>query len=164
MLTPLLLLCANNNNNLIPSSWGEYWGDSGFAKIKRGGNDLLLESSCFWVHPSGWGVPSDAWEEYSSEDISAATKTLIAEVVLADKARSGAMEGSPVPVVATGGKALISVMLLGAAVALLFFLVRRDKGQPQKGDKAATQVKVPAVTLPSAVPQWRMKNGYEPVL
>lgn len=41
----------------IRNSWGDYWADGGFAKVRRGRNDLLIESDCHWVLPSGWGVP-----------------------------------------------------------------------------------------------------------
>ncbi|EGB05916.1 hypothetical protein AURANDRAFT_17788, partial [Aureococcus anophagefferens] len=35
----------------IRNSWGEYWGDNGFAKVRRGLNDGLIEAHCTWVHP-----------------------------------------------------------------------------------------------------------------
>ncbi|KAH8048259.1 transferase [Aureococcus anophagefferens] len=35
----------------IRNSWGEYWGDNGFAKVRRGVNDGLIEAHCTWVHP-----------------------------------------------------------------------------------------------------------------
>lgn len=49
----------------IRNSWGEYWGELGFAKIYRGRNDMLIESACFWVEPEGWGVPGTPnWQTY----------------------------------------------------------------------------------------------------
>mmetsp|Transcript_87356 Transcript_87356/g.174781 ORF Transcript_87356/g.174781 Transcript_87356/m.174781 type:complete len:354 (+) Transcript_87356:73-1134(+) len=31
------------------NSWGEYWGESGYARVERGVNMLALESSCSWA-------------------------------------------------------------------------------------------------------------------
>lgn len=47
----------------IRNSWGEYWGDNSFAKVRRGVDDSLVESGCTWVHPDGWGVPGFAWHD-----------------------------------------------------------------------------------------------------
>lgn len=34
------------------NSWGEYWGDSGFFKIKMGSDNLGIEGKCKWVVPT----------------------------------------------------------------------------------------------------------------
>ena len=31
------------------NSWGEYWGEQGWARIKRGDNTLAIEKSCSWA-------------------------------------------------------------------------------------------------------------------
>lgn len=36
------------------NSWGEYWGEGGWFRIKRGENQLLLESHCVWGVPGTW--------------------------------------------------------------------------------------------------------------
>jgi len=37
---------------VIRNSWGTYWGDKGWLKLRRGKNQMLIESAC------DWGVPS----------------------------------------------------------------------------------------------------------
>ncbi|CAM9776058.1 unnamed protein product, partial [Laminaria digitata] len=39
---------------LVRNSWGEYWGEGGWFRIKRGENQLLLESHCAWAVPGSW--------------------------------------------------------------------------------------------------------------
>lgn len=36
------------------NSWGEYWGESGFFRIKRGENQLGIEAYCAWATPEHW--------------------------------------------------------------------------------------------------------------
>ena len=38
------------------NSWGTYWGENGFFKLKRGVNNLMIESEC------AWAVPHKTWE------------------------------------------------------------------------------------------------------
>lgn len=38
----------------VRNSWGEYWGERGFFRIKMGGNQLGIEDSCHWAKPSSW--------------------------------------------------------------------------------------------------------------
>merc|ERR1711884_279112 len=33
------------------NSWGTYWGESGYFRIKTGGNNLNIEESCNWATP-----------------------------------------------------------------------------------------------------------------
>ncbi|CBJ28444.1 Cathepsin Z-like proteinase [Ectocarpus siliculosus] len=39
---------------IVRNSWGEYWGEGGWFRIKRGDNQLLLESNCGWAVPGSW--------------------------------------------------------------------------------------------------------------
>lgn len=36
---------------VIRNSWGTYWGDSGWFKLERGVNSLLIEGACDWAVP-----------------------------------------------------------------------------------------------------------------
>jgi hypothetical protein len=37
---------------VIRNSWGTYWGESGWLKLRRGVNELLSESDCAWAVPT----------------------------------------------------------------------------------------------------------------
>ncbi len=37
---------------ILRNSWGTYWGENGYAKIKMGGDNLGVERSCSWATPS----------------------------------------------------------------------------------------------------------------
>lgn len=39
---------------IIRNSWGEYWGDMGFFRLKLGENQLGIESECVWAIPKSW--------------------------------------------------------------------------------------------------------------
>merc|ERR1712070_1316431 len=47
------------------NSWGSYWGESGFFKIVRGKNNLMIESEC------AWAVPKKNWkdDELDEDDV-----------------------------------------------------------------------------------------------
>jgi len=40
----------------VRNSWGEYWGERGWAKVKRGVESMGLEESCYWAVPHTWGT------------------------------------------------------------------------------------------------------------
>jgi cathepsin X len=42
---------------IMRNSFGEYWGDNGYAKVFRGNNTLKLEDSC------SYAIPLDTWSE-----------------------------------------------------------------------------------------------------
>ena len=42
---------------IIRNSWGSYWGESGFARIVRGKNNLGIESNCQYAVPANRGEP-----------------------------------------------------------------------------------------------------------
>ncbi|CAM9659662.1 unnamed protein product [Choristocarpus tenellus] len=39
---------------VVRNSWGEYWGEGGWFRIKSGENQLLIESACAWAVPGSW--------------------------------------------------------------------------------------------------------------
>jgi cathepsin X len=39
---------------LVRNSWGEYWGEMGFARVRLGANALRIESQCNWATPGSW--------------------------------------------------------------------------------------------------------------
>jgi hypothetical protein len=40
-----------NQTRQLRNSWGEYWGNMGFAYLKLGSNQLGVESHCSWAVP-----------------------------------------------------------------------------------------------------------------
>ena len=36
------------------NSWGEFWGEMGYARVAKGKNALQIESSCAWAVPKAW--------------------------------------------------------------------------------------------------------------
>eukprot|EP00037_Helgoeca_nana_P033386 m.417680 g.417680 ORF g.417680 m.417680 type:complete len:399 (+) comp30573_c0_seq1:30-1226(+) len=39
---------------IMRNSWGEFWGEMGYARVGKGKNALLLESNCAWAVPDRW--------------------------------------------------------------------------------------------------------------
>lgn len=39
---------------IVRNSWGEYWGELGYFRVKMGQNQLGIESSCSWATPGRW--------------------------------------------------------------------------------------------------------------
>jgi len=39
---------------VVRNSWGEYWGERGFFRIKMGGNQLGIEGNVAWANPAAW--------------------------------------------------------------------------------------------------------------
>ena len=38
------------------NSWGTYWGEKGWFRLKRGSNNLGIETDCVWATPGKKGV------------------------------------------------------------------------------------------------------------
>jgi len=38
----------------VRNSWGTYWGEMGYFRLKRGENQLGIERSCSWATPAAW--------------------------------------------------------------------------------------------------------------
>jgi len=39
---------------IVRNSWGEYWGENGFFRIKKGENQLGIETDCAWATVKSW--------------------------------------------------------------------------------------------------------------
>lgn len=86
----------------IRNSWGDYWADGGFARVRRGRNDLLVESNCMWVQPSGWGVPSEpsgsgsGWQTHDPKALEPTVAAMLESIAAEEigTAAEPAMEGS----------------------------------------------------------------------
>jgi len=53
---------------LMRNSWGEYWGEMGYAKVQKGQNALLMEQSCSWAVPHTWTSMETTPNEPCHED------------------------------------------------------------------------------------------------
>ena len=104
----------------IRNSWGEYWGDNGFARVRRGVNDGLIESGCVWVHAGGWGVPDGpTWQD--NADVNARDAAAANLVALHHAGAHPALTAAAGPAGLSPAKltAVAFVALPAAALALL---------------------------------------------
>lgn len=53
---------------LVRNSWGEYWGESGFVRVKSGSGSLGLEDGCSWAVPKDWTAPERDNQFHCFED------------------------------------------------------------------------------------------------
>ena len=37
---------------IVRNSWGTYWGENGYAKVKMGSHNLGIEDACSWATPT----------------------------------------------------------------------------------------------------------------
>ena len=53
---------------LMRNSWGEFWGEMGYAKVAKGSNALMLESGCSWAVPGTYTSPETGGNYACPED------------------------------------------------------------------------------------------------
>lgn len=74
---------------IVRNSWGSYWGENGFARIRRGFNIMGIESDCSWAEPilNGLNVTSVAAEKLSSAEKLASPSELTSASKLASPSK-----------------------------------------------------------------------------
>merc|ERR1719272_2658495 len=50
---------------VMRNSWGEFWGEMGYAKVAKGKNALLIESTCAWAVPKTFTLMNSPCHEDS---------------------------------------------------------------------------------------------------
>lgn len=117
------------------NSWGDYWGAGGFGRVRRGRNDLLVESQCSWVRPTGWGTP-ELWQDYDAHAVDGAIAVLLESIALAEEEKERGTASTPggEDVLLSGsGKAsaswsgLVGCVLLSVAVAAACMALRQKQ-------------------------------------
>lgn len=50
----------------IRNSWGTYWGEKGFFRLKRGVNEIRIEDECWYAVPvDTWSTPSTTQPQHT---------------------------------------------------------------------------------------------------
>jgi len=143
----------------LRNSWGDYWGDGGFARVRRGRNDLLLESDCEWVLPSGWGVPlsanphsRQAWQTYDAEAVDRGALAMVAAVAsleASSRYESAKLEGAsmaPAPPSSWWFASFCAVVFVIVVTVLALLLDARAnlKATPTSAQQQQQGVELPA--------------------
>lgn len=111
---------------LVRNSWGSYWGEAGWFKIRRGDNHLSIEYNCSWAVPE-FDELDRAMSERVMGNYIAGLNYGVAEEKLA------VFTSSDQQLSATGGFLAGAAVATSAAAALAISLRRSVSGQPLLG-------------------------------
>jgi len=95
---------------LVRNSWGSYWGDAGWFKIRRGDDHMSIESNCTWAVPVFDELDRSMHDRVMGDYVLGLMPSITSESSLAAK------QAASTPQVMT-------VAVFGASVAATFALV-----------------------------------------
>ena len=143
----------------IRNSWGDYWGEGGFARVRRGADTLGIESECYWVEPDGWGARANASAPQPFSLDAARLERATSAIAAGALAREAAARlGAAPPHGARGGSGVgtRSVIGVAGAAALVLGAVLLARRSRRRALAAPAGLSLSAGFARSA-------RGYEPI-
>lgn len=118
---------------LVRNSWGTYWGDGGWFKIRRGDSHLSIEHNCSWAVPEFAELDRAKHGKIMGDYILGLTP--LASPVESSQAPLLAVERAPTPVPSQPAPVAVALLsgvagAVAAATGLLAFSGRRQLQQP----------------------------------
>lgn len=119
----------------VRNSWGEFWGESGFFRVRRESNNSLLGATCDWAQPATWVQQSLKGEQrhrivnYDGQRVHSYWAELMTTAFVDDDAMASIMDGDSEVFVASTevfykvlhgeNSSLIVAVFLGIALGLM---------------------------------------------